>query len=111
MGHNAFHFDIEKFRLPNNYIESCPQPPKKPPKRRRIAGNFVKGPIPTEWLQRASALPGKAFQTDVPIWYLYGLRKDTTVTLANGLLEQFHISRKAKYRCLKALRRCGAHRG
>ena len=41
------------------------------------------------------------------IWYLYGLRKDTTVTLANGLLEQFHISRKAKYRCLKALEGAG----
>jgi len=52
-------------------------------------------------------LPGKAFQTGVVIWYLYGLRKDTTVTLANGLLEQFHISRKAKYRCLKALEGAG----
>ena len=106
MGDNSFHFDIENFRLPNNYIESCPKPPKKP-KRRRIAGNFVKGPIPTEWLQKASALPGKAFQMGVVIWYLYGLRKDTTVTLGNGLLEQFHISRKAKYRCLKALEGAG----
>jgi hypothetical protein len=43
----------------------------------------------------------------VVIWYLYGLRKDTTVTLANGLLEQFNISRKAKYRCLKALEGAG----
>jgi hypothetical protein len=106
MGDNTIHFDIEKFKLPNNYIESCPEPPKKP-KRRRIAGNFVKGPIPTEWLQKASALPGKAFQMGVVIWYLYGLRKDTTVTLGNGLLEQFHISRKARYRCLKALEGAG----
>ena len=52
-------------------------------------------------------MPGKAFQTAVVIWYLYGLRKDTTVTLANGLLEQFHISRKAKYRCLRALEGAG----
>jgi hypothetical protein len=50
-----------------------------------------------------AAIPGKADTAGVVIWYLYGLRKDTTVTLANGLLEQFHISRKAKYRCLKAL--------
>jgi len=106
MGDNTFRFDIDNFRLPNNYIESCPKPPKKP-KRRRVNGNFVKGPIPTEWLQKASALPGKAFQMDVVIWYLYGLRKDTTVTLGNGLLEQFHISRKAKYRCLKALEGAG----
>ena len=35
MGHNTIHFDIENFRLPNSYIESCPKPPKKP-KRRRI---------------------------------------------------------------------------
>ena len=106
MGDNTFRFEIEKFKLPNNYIESCLKPPKKP-KRRLIAGNFVKGPIPTEWLQKASALPGKAFQMGVLIWYLYGLRKDSTVTLANGLLEQFHISRKAKYRCLKALEGAG----
>ena len=109
MADNNILFDIERFRLTNNYIESCPKPTKKPekPKRRRVNGTFVKGPIPTEWLQRASALPGKAFQTGVVIWYLYGLRKDTTVTLANGLLEQFHISRKAKYRCLKALENAG----
>ena len=50
-----------------------------------------------------AAIPGKADTAGVVIWYLYGLHKDTTVTLANGLLEQFHISRKAKYRCLKAL--------
>jgi len=52
-------------------------------------------------------LPGKVFQMGVVIWYLYGLRKDTTVTLANGLLEQFHINRKAKYRCLRALEGAG----
>src|SRR5271166_241433 len=99
-------FDIENFRLSNNYIGSHAEPPKNP-KKRRVAGNFVKGPIPTEWLQKASALPGKAFQMGVVIWYLFGLRKDSTVTLANGLLEQFHISRKAKYRGLRALEAAG----
>ena len=80
MGDNTFRFDVDNFRLPNNSIESCPKPPRRS-KRRRIAGNFVKGPIPIEWLQKASALPGKAFQMGVVIWYLSGLRKDTTVTV------------------------------
>ena len=99
-------FDIEKFRLPNNYMESCPKSPRKP-KKPRLSGNFLKGPIPIAWLMKASALPGKAFQTGIVLWYLCGLRKKETIVLANGLLEQFHISRQAKYRCLKALEGAG----
>jgi len=95
-------FDIENFRLPNNYMRTCPKPSKKP-RKPRFAGNFLKGPIPIAWLMKASALPGKAFQTGIVLWYLSGLRKKETIVLANGLLEQFHISRQAKYRCLKAL--------
>ena len=94
-------FDIEKFRLPNDYIETCPKPPKKP-RKPRVSGNFIRT-IPLAWAMKASALPGKAFQVGVVLWYLCGLRKDKTIILANGLLEQFHISRQAKYRCLKAL--------
>ena len=56
---------------------------------------------------KASALPGKASQIGIVLWYLCGLRKNYTVVLANGLLEQFHISRQAKYRCLKALEGAG----
>jgi hypothetical protein len=99
-------FDIEKFRLPSNYIEFCPKPPKKP-KKPQISGNFLKGPIPIAWLMKACALPGKASQIGVVLWHLSGLRKNDTVILANGLLEEFHISRKAKYRGLKALEGAG----
>ena len=98
--------DIENFRLPNNYVGTCPKPPKKP-RKPRFTGNFLKGPIPIAWLMKASALPGKAFQTGIVLWHLCGLRKNETVVLANGLLEQFHISRQAKYRCLKALEGAG----
>ena len=55
------------------------------------------------WRNVGTGLPDRG----MVICYLYGLRKDTTVTLANGLLEQFHISRKAKYRCLRALESAG----
>ena len=94
-------FDIENFRLPNNYIRTCSKPPKKP-RRPRVSGNFIRT-IPLAWAMKASALPGKAFQIGIVLWYLCGLRKKETIVLANGLLEQFHISRQAKYRCLKAL--------
>jgi len=63
----------------------------------------LKGPIPIAWLMKAFSLPGKASQIGIVLWYLSGLRKKETIVLANGLLEQFHISRQAKYRCLKAL--------
>jgi hypothetical protein len=99
-------FDIENFRVPNNYIRTCPKPPKKP-RKPRFTGNFLKGPIPIAWLMKASALPGKAFQTGIVLWYLCGLRKNSTVILANGLLERFHVGRKAKYRGLQALEGAG----
>ncbi len=99
-------FDIENFSLPNNYIEFCRKPPKKP-KKPQLSGNFLKGPIPIDWLMRACALPGKASQIGVVLWYLRGLRKSDTVILANGLLEEFHISRKAKYSGLEALEGAG----
>ena len=78
--------DIEKFRLPDSYMESCPKPPKKS-RKPRLNDNFLKGPIPIAWLMKASALPGKASQIGVALWYLSGLRKNSTVILANGLLE------------------------
>jgi hypothetical protein len=98
--------NIENFCLPNNYIGTCPKPPKKP-RNPRLTGNFLKGPIPIAWLMKASALPGKASQIGLVLRHLRGLRKNDTVILANGLLEQFHISREAKYRCLKALEGAG----
>jgi hypothetical protein len=98
--------DIEKFRLPDSYMESCPKPPKKS-RKPRLNDNFLKGPIPIGWLMKASALPGKASQIGVVLWYLRGLRKNSTVILANGLLERFHVGRKAKYRGLQALKDAG----
>jgi hypothetical protein len=99
-------FDIEKFRLPDSYMESCPKPPKKS-RKPRLNDNFLKGPIPIPWFIKASALPGKASQIGVVLWYLSGLRKNDTVILANGLLEKFHVGRKAKYRGLRALEGAG----
>jgi hypothetical protein len=56
---------------------------------------------------KAAALPGKASQIGFVLWYLCGLRKSDTVILANGLLEEIHVGRKAKYRGLKALAGAG----
>jgi len=56
--------DIGTLRLSNTYIEPCPKPPKKP-RKPKITGNFLKGPIPLAWLTKAASLPGKAFQTGV----------------------------------------------
>ena len=66
--------DIENFRLPNNYIRTFPKPPKKP-RKPRLSGNFLKGPIPITWLMKACALPGKAFQVGIVLWYLCGLQE------------------------------------
>ena len=52
-----------------------------------------------------AGLQKSALALDVYAWL--ALRKNETVVLANGLLEQFHISRQAKYRCPKALEGAG----
>jgi len=40
--------------------------------RKNLKNKFLKGPIPLEWLRRASHLSGKAIQISVCLWFLKG---------------------------------------
>jgi hypothetical protein len=76
---------------------------------RWVEGKFLAGPIPLEWLGRASRLPGKALATGLAIWFLSGLRKGERggLKLTSATLEHFHVNRHAKSRALRALESAG----
>ena len=71
--------------------------------RPRVKGRFLMGPIPLEWLIRASVLPGKAIHVALAIWFLTGVKKVNTVPLSNKLLREFGVDRFSKSRALKRL--------
>lgn len=48
---------------------------------RAITKKFIKGPIPFDWLQTANALPGKAGQVGIALWFLVGVKKSSTVKI------------------------------
>ena len=71
------------------------------------AGRFLKGPIPWDWILRASRLPAKALIVGLCIWRLSGATGKNTVPLSNSEVQSFGIDRAAKSRGLAALERAG----
>lgn len=72
----------------------------------RPAG-FIKGPLPLPWMQAAARLPGRTLQVALALWYLAGLKKDTTVRLTTKPLADMGVSRDAKYDALVRLEEAG----
>jgi hypothetical protein len=73
---------------------------------RRRKSRFIP-PIPLEWFARACRLPGKAAALAAAIWYLFRRQGSGTVHLTQTSLEEFGISRQAKYRGLRSLEQAG----
>ena len=69
--------------------------------------HFLKGPIPLDWLKRASQLPGRSLHVGLMVWYLAGLKQSSSVSLSNKLTREFGIDRNAKYRALEWLAGAG----
>lgn len=70
----------------------------------KVRGEFLKGPIPLDWLGRAAKLPGKAaLATALAIMFEAGRRRSNQVKLTTAILNRFGVNRKAKYRALKQL--------
>jgi len=105
--HTDFFTNLDRLRLPSQAAEvppTCPMPPPVPPRSKRIKGEFLKGPIPLNWLTAASKLRGKAPLTvALAVWFQVGRRKSRAVTLTSAVVERFGVNRKAKYAGLAAL--------
>jgi hypothetical protein len=68
---------------------------------------FLKGPVPWNWLVRASKLPGTALILGLCLWRLKGATRSNSVWLGNSELQPFGIDRAAKSRGLAALEKAG----
>src|ERR1700730_5610373 len=68
---------------------------------------FLKGPVPWNWLVRASKLPGTALILGLCLWRLKGATRSNSVWLSNAELRPFGIDRAAKSRGLTALESAG----
>jgi hypothetical protein len=80
----------------------------RPVERDWIDGQFLKGPIPLEWLSRACELPGKALATALAVWFVSGLRGSREqLKLSTVQLQKFGVDRSAKSRALTVLEQAG----
>lgn len=78
------------------------------PQTRRVNGEFVKGPLPLNWLSSACKLRGKSPLTvALAILFEVGRRKSNEIVLTTAICERFGVNRKAKYRGLSALEAAG----
>ncbi|WP_145279440.1 hypothetical protein [Tautonia plasticadhaerens] len=74
-----------------------------------MPGQFLKGPIPLDWLSAAARLPGKApLAVALAIRFESGRRGDAeSVKVTNPLVARLGVSRKSKYAALSALEGAG----
>lgn len=69
-----------------------------------MKGEFLKGPIPLNWLSCAAKLPGKApLAVALAIMFESGRRKSNEIVLTTAICERFDVNRKAKYQGLQKL--------
>jgi hypothetical protein len=99
--------DISKLRLPEgaqrNATFSNPKGIRVLAQSPRVHGEFVKGPIPLDWVGKAAALPGKTLAVALAIMFESGRRRSTEIRLTTAICARFCVGRKAKYRGLKNL--------
>ena len=74
---------------------------KAPPKR------FLKGPIPWDWVEIASKLPGKALALGMLLWREAGMDGIGPVTITSAKAAALGIDRSAKSRAVADLERVG----
>jgi hypothetical protein len=97
-------------RLPDKYQPEVLSEPSRHRKAAKLLGRscqFIKGPLPMPWLERAARLPGKALAVGLLLWFLKGMLGDEPITVSTSLIKRFQVGRKAAGRGLTALERAG----
>lgn len=75
--------------------------------RPQVGRHFLKGPIPLDWLEVASRLPGRSLHVGVALWFLGGMHKSPVIPLSNHTTRRFGLDRNSKYRGLDWLEQAG----
>ncbi|MEN9722595.1 MAG: hypothetical protein RJB38_581 [Pseudomonadota bacterium] len=78
--------------------EGGPMPP-----RHQLGEQFLKGPIPWNWLKLAARQPGRALHVAIILWLIANMTKKATVRLSGKRLRELGVDRNAAYRGLKRL--------
>ena len=97
----------------NHPGERVPEVLSEPSRRRKAAKHlrrgrqFIKGPVPMPWVERAARLPGKALAVGLLLWFRHGMGGGALITVSRPLMERFGVSRKAAGRALTALEQAG----
>jgi hypothetical protein len=101
--------DVDDYRLNNESLAQIK--PKRPPKRksRRSARNldYLRGPIPGDWLSIAGNLPGKTLHVALAIWLAYGVVKDPRFRFTPKWYAWFDVGPHTLRRSLRRLRDAG----
>jgi hypothetical protein len=89
-------------------------PPKTDAERARH--QFIMGPLPLLWFERASALPGKALHVALGLWRMKGLCRSKTFPFKRSAAAKLSVSPDATYDALTNLEGAGLirvarHRG
>lgn len=78
------------------------------PKATRPKGeDFLRGPIPWDWISRAAILPGAALPVGLVLWRTAFLKNTLDVKLTSASLRAVGVTRMSKMRALKELEAAG----
>ena len=92
-------FDPKSLAIPAG-MTSTVLPSKQVP--RHLKGEkFLRGPIPLQWIEAASALPGKALAIGIRLWFESGCRNGCSTVPLN--LTATKMPRRSAQRALQAL--------
>ena len=98
--------DLEVFRYSQNALGNVANSGMQKTKRNTATvGAFIRGPIPLDWLTRASRIPRRnAVLVGLALFYLAGLRSDRTgLVFCAERCKEFGLGRKAVQRGLADL--------
>jgi hypothetical protein len=98
-------FDPEDFRLKQPFVQPTKPKPRLP--KPKPGEEFLKGPVPLAWLQRAARLRGKALRVGMELWLMAGMRIGPVIPLSTERLKNWGVSRWAAYRALRSMERAG----
>lgn len=102
--------DIEQFRHTGDVdIGNKSVGTSKPSKKTKSVSAFVRGPIPLDWLIRATSIPRRnALVVGLVLFYLAGLNKDRNgLVLTVRRCKPFGLGRKSVQRGLADLEKSG----
>jgi hypothetical protein len=94
--------DLGKFQLPPGMTAKHKS---KPP--RTWKGQFLRGPVPWNWIKEAMKLPGQALAVGLVLWREAGCQNAMTIRLTPTRLQESGISHQAGRRGVRALEGAG----